>query len=206
MRVLFARHGESTANTLHVFSNHQADHPLTEKGRAQATTLANQLSNKNISGFYSSPIPRAIETARIISDIIHMPFKIHPGLREFDAGILEGRSDEDAWAEFSDLWNAWFTLNLDDRKVQEGESLVEIRSRLGVFLDEVCHQPMQKDADIVCITHGGLLYAGLPGLVENISYSFVRDNLLANTACVVINWNGERWRCEQWADIVFRVS
>jgi len=206
MRVLFARHGESTANTLHVFSNRQADHPLTEKGRVQATTLANQLSNKDLSDFYSSPIPRAIETARIISDIIHMPFKIHKGLREFDAGILEGRSDENAWAEFSDLWNAWFTLNLEDRKVEGGESLIEIRSRLGAFLDEVSHRHEQNDADILCITHGGLLYAGLPGLVENISYSFVRDNPLANTACVIINWHGERWRCEQWADTVFRVS
>lgn len=206
MRVLFVRHGESTANTLHVFSNRQADHPLTEKGRVQATTLANQLSNKDLSDFFSSPIPRAIETARIISDIIHMPFKIHAGLREFDAGILEGRSDQNAWAEFSDLWNAWFTLNLEDRKVGGGESLIDIRSRLRALLDEVSRQPAQNDADILCITHGGLLYAGLPGLVENISYSFVRDNPLANTACVVINWNGERWRCEQWADTVFRVS
>ena len=40
MKVIFARHGESTANTLHVFSNQQADHPLTEKGRDQAQALA----------------------------------------------------------------------------------------------------------------------------------------------------------------------
>jgi len=206
MKILFARHGESTANTLHVFSNHQADHPLTEKGRAQAAALAIQLSNKNFSDFYSSPIPRAIETAQIISNFIHLPFKTHKGLQEFDAGILEGRSDENAWEKFSDLWNAWFTLELPDQKVEEGESLIEIRDRLGKFLDEVCHQHGQNDADILCITHGGLLYAGLPGLVENISYSFVRDNLLANTACVVINWNGKTWKCEQWADTIFKVS
>jgi broad specificity phosphatase PhoE len=206
MRVYFARHGESTANTLHVFSNHQADHPLTEKGRTQAATLANQLSNQSFSGFYSSPIPRAVETARIISDFIGMPFKIHTGLQEFDAGILEGRSDEKAWVMFSDLWNAWFTLELAEQKIEGGESLVEIRDRLGKFLDELIHQHGQSDANILCITHGGLLYAGLPGLVENISFSFVRDNPLANTACVVINWNGERWSCEQWADIVFKAS
>jgi broad specificity phosphatase PhoE len=206
MRVYFARHGESTANTLHMFSNHQADHPLTEKGRAQAAALAHQLSDQNFSGFYSSPIPRAVETAQIISDSIRMPFKIHTGLQEFDAGILEGRSDENAWAEFSDLWNAWFTLELVDQKVAGGESLIEIRDRLGKFLDELCHKYGQSEANVLCITHGGLLYAGLPGLVENISFSFVRDNPLANTACVVINWNGVSWSCEKWADTVFRAS
>lgn len=206
MRVFFARHGESTANTLHVFSNHQADHPLTEKGKSQATALAVKLSGKEFSAFYSSPIPRAVETAQIISDSILMPFKIHDGLREFDAGILEGHSDESAWEEFSDLWNAWFSLELEDRKVEGGESRIEIRSRLGEFLDDVLRQPTQKEANILSITHGGLLYAGLPGLVENISYSFVQANPLANTACVVINWNGKRWSCEKWADTVFRVS
>jgi broad specificity phosphatase PhoE len=206
MRIHFARHGESTANTLHVFSNHQADHPLTDKGRAQAAALADHLSGRDFSAFYSSPIPRAIETAQIISDFIHMPFKIHAGLREFDAGILEGRSDEDAWGEFSELWNAWFTLGLEERKVPGGESLVDIRRRLGEFLDEVISQPSIKETDILCITHGGLLYAGLPGLVENISYAFVRDNPLANTACVVIIRDGKTWHCEQWADTVFSVS
>lgn len=206
MRVHFARHGESTANTLHVFSNRQADHPLTEKGKAQAAALAVQLSGKEFSAFYSSPIPRAVETARIISDLIQIPFEIHEGLREFDAVILEGRSDENAWTEFSDLWNAWFTLELEDRKLEGGESLTEIRTRLGAFLDEVSHRPSQSKADILCITHGGLLYAGLPGLVENITYAFVRDNLLANTACVVVNWDGKTWKCERWAEIVFKAK
>ena len=70
MRIHFARHGESTANTLHVFSNRQADHPLTEKGKAQAAALAVQLTDKGFSAFYSSPIPRAVETAQIISNTI----------------------------------------------------------------------------------------------------------------------------------------
>lgn len=206
MRVHFARHGESTANTLHVFSNRQADHPLTEKGKAQAAALAVQLTDKGFSAFYSSPIPRAVETAQIISNTINMPFNIHAALREFDAGILEGRSDENAWAEFSNLWNAWFTLEQPHQKVEGGESLTEIRDRLGAFLDELRNRRAQSGDDILCITHGGLLYAGLPGLVDNLSYAFVRDNPLANTACVLIKWDGKSWKCEKWADIVFTVS
>ena len=40
MRIYFARHGESEANLLHVFSNRGVKHGLTARGRAQAETLA----------------------------------------------------------------------------------------------------------------------------------------------------------------------
>lgn len=200
MKVIYARHGESTANTLHVFSNRQADHPLTEKGKEQAATLGNELSSVTITDFYSSPIPRAVQTAQIISDFLHIPFKVDDGLREFDAGVLEGRSDEAAWAEFSDLWNAWFTLELPHHKLDGGESLVEIQARLEKFLNNLVDRFRNHETTILCITHGGLLYAGLPGLVENITYAFVRDNPLANAACVVIIRNGDHWICEQWGE------
>lgn len=203
MKITFARHGESTANTLHVFSNHQADHPLTEKGKAQALALANRLLDQKFSAFYSSPIPRAVETAQIVSDQIHLQFKIHNGLKEFDAGVLEGRSDENAWAEFSALWKGWFTEELGNKKIEGGESLVEIRDRLGNFLVEVLQQHPETDASIFCITHGGLLYAAIPGLVENIPYAFVREHLLDNTESIVINWDGKTWKCLQWAATVF---
>jgi probable phosphoglycerate mutase len=206
VKVIFARHGESTANTLHVFSNRKANHPLTEMGKAQALNLAGRLVDKKFSAFYSSPIPRAVETAQLISDQLQIPFRIHNGLREFDAGILEGRSDESAWNEFSELWNAWFVEGFTERKIEGGECLVEIRDRLGNFLVELLRQHAETDASILCITHGGLLYASIPGLVVNISYAFVSENLLANTDCVVINWDGQNWKCTQWAEKIFNVS
>lgn len=203
MKITFTRHGESTANTLHVFSNHRADHPLTEKGKGQALALANRLLDQKFSAFYSSPIPRAVETAQIVSNQLLLPFKIHNGLKEFDAGVLEGRSDENAWAEFSALWKDWFTEGLVNKKIDGGESLFEIRDRLGSFLVEVMQQHPETSANILCITHGGLLYAAIPGLVENIPYSFVREHLLDNTESIVINWDGKIWKCLQWAATVF---
>jgi len=203
LKITFTRHGESTANTLHVFSNHRADHPLTEKGKGQALALANRLLDQKFSAFYSSPIPRAVETAQIVSDQIHLPFKIHNSLQEFDAGVLEGRSDDNAWAEFSALWKGWFSEGLGNKKIDGGESLVEICDRLENFLDEVLLQHPETDANIFCITHGGLLYAAIPGLVENIPYAFVREHLLDNTESIVINWDGKTWKCLQWAATVF---
>ena len=50
----------------------------------------------------------------------------------------------------------------------------------------------QPDAEILCITHGGLLYAAIPGIVNNIPYAFVREHLLDNTECIVIDWDGTK--------------
>ena len=144
-----------------------------------------------------------METAQIISDQIHKPFTIHEGLREFDAGILEGRSDEKAWAEFSALWKAWFTEGLSEKKIDGGESLTEIRERLENFLGFLLREHPDLDAEILCITHGGLLYAAIPGIVNNIPYTFVREHLLDNTECIVIDWDGQNWKCCQWAAIEF---
>jgi broad specificity phosphatase PhoE len=203
LKITFVRHGESSANTLHVFSNHKADHPLTEKGKAQAEALANLFLGQKFSAFFSSPIPRAVETAQIISDRIHMPFMIHEGLKEFDAGVLEGRSDENAWTEFSALWKDWFTGGLNEKKIEGGESLLEIRDRLGAFLVEVKRQYPENDASILCITHGGLLYAAIPGIVDNVPYAFIQEHLLGNTESIMIDWNGKNWKCLQWAATVF---
>ena len=92
MRVILARHGESTANTLRVFSNQQAPHPLTEKGRAQALELAQRLEGIPFTRIYSSPILRAIETTHVVCEYLGRDFVIADAISEFAVGEFEGRS------------------------------------------------------------------------------------------------------------------
>ena len=67
MKLYFVRHGESEANVLQVISNRGWMHPLTEKGRQQANTLAEKLRGAGITKIYTSPLRRAVETAEILS-------------------------------------------------------------------------------------------------------------------------------------------
>jgi len=46
MRIVFARHGESEANLVGLFSNRGWKHPLTPHGRQQALELANHLTTE----------------------------------------------------------------------------------------------------------------------------------------------------------------
>jgi broad specificity phosphatase PhoE len=202
VKISFARHGESTANTLHVFSNQQADHPLTEKGRGQAWELAQRLKGEDIARIFSSPIPRAIETAEIVCRHLQRSFQISDALSEFNAGILEGKSDENSWAEFSRLWEAWFTEGQFEARIEGGESLVEIRNRLKGFIEGQYAQSSTPD-HVLCFTHGGVLYASLPGMLPGIDYEFVSDHLLGNTELVIVENQGDGWICRQWGKEIF---
>ncbi len=61
--------------------------PLSDIGRAEAQATAQFLVNRNIEEIYSSPLDRALGTARIISATLDKPLLIDPDLAEH-------RSDE----------------------------------------------------------------------------------------------------------------
>ena len=68
MRVYFARHGETDWNALQHIQGSR-DIPLNAAGRAQAQLLADRLADEHahIVRVYTSPLCRAVETARTVA-------------------------------------------------------------------------------------------------------------------------------------------
>src|SRR5512136_313555 len=110
MRFYFVRHGQSEANVQRVISNRDLPHPLTELGRRQADALAQALADVPLAAIYSSPIIRAVQTAQIVAASNGLPLEIADALREPDCGIMEGRADEEAWAEHDRVVYDWVVL------------------------------------------------------------------------------------------------
>src|SRR5262245_51081645 len=107
MHLYFVRHGESEANVLRVISNRQLPHGLTEKGKQQASVLAESLKSVPIAALYSSPILRAIQTSEILAKTLAIPYETTDALREYDCGVLEGRADDDAWRQHDVIFERW---------------------------------------------------------------------------------------------------
>ena len=202
MRLIFARHGESTANTLRVFSNRDAVHPLTEKGRLQARDLGERLAGITFARIYTSPVLRAVETTQIICERLDRDFTITEALREFDVGELEGRSDEQAWADFSELWKDWYLNQKPERKFPGGESLTETRQRGESFISQLV-KDSKIDDTFLCVSHGGILNALVPGLANPPDYAFLWEHPLKNTDLVILDWDGNQWKCLQWGETLF---
>ena len=196
----FARHAESAANTGRIISNRDLPHPLTPAGRDQAQRLAEWLASEGIISIYSSPVPRAVETARIISRVLDLPVEINEKLREFDAGVLEGRSDPLTWMRFSSLWHGWFYRRKFDKRIRGGESYREAARRFSDFVAQVAPSAAGVNDRVLCITHGGLLRIGLPGLLCNMDFESIRDAPIQFTTIIKVSLENGAWYCRGWQE------
>ncbi len=172
MRLYFTRHGESEANVLREISNRGQRHPLTEKGRQQAQALAAELLPAGITAIYTSPLLRAVQTAEILSEALGVGFEVTDALREYDCGILEGKSDPATWAAFWALREAWWPGRQWERRIEGGESFLDMQARFVPFIDGLLAADNQRDANLVLIGHGGLYLSMLPLVLVNVDFEF----------------------------------
>jgi broad specificity phosphatase PhoE len=127
-RILLIRHGETDWNRIHRFQG-RSDLPLNQKGREQARALALALKHEPIMAIYSSPLVRAIETARFIK-MFHFstPFFEEEALIEMDLGDFDGMEAKRWAAQFRDFRKAW-RENPASVKMPGGESLKDVQTR-----------------------------------------------------------------------------
>jgi broad specificity phosphatase PhoE len=202
----FVRHGESTANLTRVFANSEScHHPLTPRGAKQAQRLAGALASRSIARsfarIYSSPLPRAVETAAILSQTLQAPVEVTEALREWSVGIFEGTSDEQGWLLHHQVQQDWFAHGRLERKMPGGESFVEIRRRFMPFIAALVEQGRDTDERIALVGHGGLYTAMLPVALSNVSFDFALRWPFPHTAYALGVTDADGPRCVEWCGI-----
>lgn len=163
-RVLWARHGHNAANVSRTFSHRAYDTELTERGRAEARFLAEQIarSEETVASVVCSPLNRARGTADIVAEHLGLTVLAElDELRDLNVGDLDGRSDPEAWDTYARVMLAWRQGHPDIR-FPGGESLPELCQRLEHALSIVDRVTAQGTA--LVIAHGASLRAALPTL------------------------------------------
>ena len=200
MHLYFVRHGESEANTRHVISNRASPFGLTERGQEQAKILAGNLADIPLTSIYSSPIPRARETADILSRSLGMAYQVTEALREYDCGVLEERSDDEAWQLHRRYYEDW-TLRHDFlNKPEGGESFVEIQNRFLPFIEFL---KKSNESHVLLVGHGGIFHLILPLILTDIDNGFVRSHGIGHTECIVAELTSDGFVCRQWGAVRF---
>lgn len=140
-----ARHGQTEWNRQNKLCG-ITDISLTEKGIEQAKELAQKVREKQIDLIISSPLKRALETSKIVSDICRIPMEVDRRLIEQNYGIYEG----------TDRKNAAFLANKRNfaYKYPNGESMMQVAHRIYNFLEDIKRQ--YPDKNILIISHGGV--------------------------------------------------
>jgi probable phosphoglycerate mutase len=204
MRLYFARHGESEANVQRVFSNRPGVHGLTQRGRAQAEKLADLLQDMSFAALYCSPVLRAVQTAEIVGARLGIPHVVEDGLREYDVGILEGRTYDGGTEEL--YWQVvlqWMVAKNWEARIEGGESYDDIRARFMPLIRRLEREGQGTESNVLLISHGGTLRAMLPLLLSNVDHAFALESSIAYTTVVVAERRGSEWVCLRWGEDMF---
>ena len=163
--VTFLRHGESVGNLENRHQGH-ADFPLTEKGRAQAHTLARcwQVEGVTFDRAVSSPLLRARETAEIVCNVLSIPLEFEPGWMEINNGMLAGLNDEEA----ADILVPVRSMSVYTHFGRTGESRWELYLRAGQMIQKLLDASAGR---MLVIAHGGVLNMAMVAIMGNSPYS-----------------------------------
>ena len=106
MRLILARHGETDWNKQGRILG-ISDLELNETGRWQAAKIAEALKNEAVEAIYSSPLKRARDTADTIAHFHDVDVVTLSGLRELDAGEVDGLTYEEMSRYYGDFLEKW---------------------------------------------------------------------------------------------------
>ncbi|MBS4200956.1 histidine phosphatase family protein [Bacillus sp. FJAT-49732] len=176
----FIRHGITEWNVLGKAQG-ISDIPLNNTGKEQALALGNRLQNKDRWDFLiSSDLSRAYETAKIISDLLHLPVHLDKRIREIHCGKIEGTTEEErinTWGE------NWRELDLGMEKYEE------VAKRGIEFLEYMTAK--HKDKKVLIVSHGALIGLTLQHLLpEKFPTTYID-----NASFTILEKTNNRWKC-----------
>lgn len=188
--VYFVRHGQSLDNAAPVFQS--INSPLSEKGIAQAKSIARRLAKVDFQALIASPVPRAKQTAEYISQQTHHDI-LYSDL--FVERIKPAEIDGKPWtdSQANTVWRAWEkSLYTPGNRVSNGENYDDILSRVDRALAFLASRP---ESTLTVVTHGYFLRALVARVLIGNSLSgpimkhFQERTSTENTAITVLNYD-----------------
>jgi len=149
MRLILIRHGETEHNRGQLTLG-RADVPLNDRGRAQARALATSFLRRP-DAIVSSPLARALDTARGIASATGVDMEIDDGLIEMDVGEMEHLTSAELRNGYADFLRQWMSRDCSDARMPGGETLREVQDRAWGSVERL--REAYADGEVVAVTH-----------------------------------------------------
>ena len=143
--LILVRHGETVHNASGIAQG-WSDSALSDRGEQQVARLAEKIAKWNVDAIISSPLGRAMATARVIANATNLEVTTLDELREMNYGGWEGRSFLDVRREHAALYEKW--IEDADCPCPNGESHNDVRRRFVAAIEKI---PASRP---VLVTHG----------------------------------------------------
>jgi probable phosphoglycerate mutase len=152
-KLYLIRHGQSGGNAEGRFGGHGPT-PLSELGERQAARTAEVLANEGIDVVYSSDLPRAVQTAKYLTDLTKLELHVTPAFRERHVGVLEGLTFDESKAQYPDDYYALVKRDVH-HVISGGESYRQLLRRATSTLDKILRN--HRHERIAVYSHTGAI-------------------------------------------------
>lgn len=192
LKVLFIRHGQTDFNLEHRLQG-ALPVPLNDCGRAQARALANHLKTIPIDALYASPRSRALETARIVGEILGQTARQDERLAEIAFGDFEGHTFAEVEARFPIAYRKWES-GYRPYRVPGGESRLDVQRRMQAAWEDITSVTGLQTVAIV--GHSSAMMILLASM-------FVRlpDKAMKNASITTLERFEDTWRISAFAEL-----
>jgi len=196
MKIYLIRHGQTTGDVEDRYGG-SYDDELTDKGKIQASELANKIGNSGIQVLFCSPMIRAQQTAKIVKAKLGCEIKTIESLRERNKnGILSGMTKNEAKVKYPKLVEE---LRDYRNQIQGAESQGDFVERIKKAFVEVTS--VVNYSTIGIVTHGGPIWAVFRDILNDNGIIDVAD-----CGYVVLNKEGQELTIEKLDGIEYKMD
>jgi probable phosphoglycerate mutase len=202
-RIVLVRHGESACNVAGIVGGHRGCSGLTDTGVWQSEMLRDRLiasgELSSATAFYSSILPRAVDTARIIA----------PGVAEGTLGIVAqcslcelhpGDGDGLAWVKFNERYGQPDWAAKPDAPIAPGgESWTGFVERAAGAVRSLAEN--HSGGLVVVACHGGVIEATMLAFLPFSDTSRPLGLPTSNTSITEWEHDVMRWRLLRYNDV-----
>jgi probable phosphoglycerate mutase len=133
--IYFLRHGETTASQTGGYCG-TLDPDLTSEGHQMAEDFAIAYKSLPWVAVFSSPLRRAVATAKPLCEAAGIRMQLKEGLREIAYGQWEGKTPEEVNREFHDTYVRWLA-EPGWNAPNGGERGIDIARRSSLVIEEI---------------------------------------------------------------------
>ena len=145
------RHGEIVGSEKKCYIG-QTDVPLSSKGLCQAALWREELAHVEFEKVYSSNLSRALDTARIVSDLPELDVQALSQLREINLGDWDGETMENIKTRFPEAW-AERGRHIDTFQTPNGESFQDLHDRVMPVFQKIA---AEARGNVLMVAHAGV--------------------------------------------------
>lgn len=186
MKLYFIRHGRTEWNLEMRFQGANGDSPLLQTAIDELHTLGKHLSDTHFNKIYSSDLPRALHSAKIIQQENHFAPDLIPisDLREWGLGKLEGAKIAATEAAYpQQMWAFRHNLAQFNHNLFDAESVYQTTHRTTSFIKTLKEKDYQK---VLIVGHGANLTASIRTLLGYEVSLLRKDGGLANASVTIL--------------------